>query len=238
MKAWFTQSPLNSWCWDVTVELWAFRNASCLTFEGLMRFLLSVINLSRFREDPLRGNRCGHYAESPCHDFSKPWVDRGLVLPPSQRICRSMEEGLLQIGSDLHYGICWEIPSCCIPSCSLVKQQTFVELLLVLHLIPLLPVALVPEPADCWGCPSLLLRLFFEEPHQSLWHHFLNLGSSVAVSDSTWLYSILWNFLSIDEHRVSINSVTCPVVTFASLWWLAVIRCRPLNRSIIFEAVT
>ena len=34
---------------------------------------------------------------------------------------------------------------------------------------------------------------------------------SAAVSDSTWLYSILWNFLSIDEHRVSINSVTCPV---------------------------
>ena len=153
-------------------ERFAFRNASCLTWgaDGVS----SLRNyLSRFREDPLRGNGCGHDTESPCHDFSKPWAlffhqlrgSADLRGAPPNRIGPPLWHLLRD-----SFMLCPQLLSRETAS----KQHTFVALLrvLLLHLITLLPVALVPEPADCCGCPSLLLRLVFEEPHQSLWHHW------------------------------------------------------------------
>ena len=68
-------------------ERFAFRNASCLTFEGLMRFLLSVTICPVFEKTLSVGTDVATM-QSPCRDFCKLWVYRGLVLSPAQRICR------------------------------------------------------------------------------------------------------------------------------------------------------
>lgn len=90
------------------------------------------------------------------------------------------------------------------------------------------------------GCILLLLQLFSDELHQtalfSLKASFLNIGSRMVVSDRIVLYFILWNFLSMDAQRESINSFTFPVVTL--VWCSAITLSRPLQRINILEAVT